>query len=666
MTRMFLSMLLLFTLAPTAHADDAADALPAGLRHHFRKAPKAFSCPSGAIASARYKALKERIRERDFKLDALLVHVRALEGALLKRRVALRGVTTCTPKGHRLRRERAAIAKALAETRQLEQRYDEQLQEMQRCRFRHTLARLSRHPSLTPKEQAMVRQLQQLQRHFAKGADLSRIKARYREMFRKIYTHYWGQKRLAARSCQVLTQAYRGWASFYESDNRANRTIAASSRRIPLYNGNGHNDSYRVWAWEVQKGRIPPQGLTLLHLDTHPDMGAYRDRSPHHWTDRVLTLADVNGALAHPEALRPYLRRKIKAAQGVSQRHKQVLIDHVNKTPLAQLRQTLRRQIYRRVHNIAHPLTAAAYAGVTKKLLLCMPPWSHRFAMSKIDPKTQRSQGITLELIKERKSEDIYFGVPNTMTTHPFVDAAEMPSFTTYNPTKKTYQSLPHRINFHVTACTNENPSTVDASRWSPLPPLRRYFTRQREGKDGFILGFDLDVFSTNGAQYDNYVIPRSYGRDRSLKAALKAQRHHAKHAKRAKQSQPKAKPKPRVTAQEYKLVKYRLKGVFDRLREARRQGYIPRLITIADSTRVARAYRDGLHRAAMSGGNYVPPCLAFLLNYHVKKKLAQLYRSRLYPTFQSLATSRAKTSKKRKPRKPAKKPSLKLHEKAS
>ena len=81
------------------------------------------------------------------------------------------------------------------------------------------------------------------------------------------------------------------------------------------------------------------------------------------------------------------------------------------------------------------------------------------------------------------------------------------------------------------------------------------------------------------------------------------------------------------VLATELNLVDKRIDYLFENLKEAKEKGYLPKVVTIADSTLLARAAESSVD--SNNGGNFTPACLSFLLNYKVRQKLNDLYNIR-------------------------------------
>ncbi len=103
--------------------------------------------------------------------------------------------------------------------------------------------------------------------------------------FRDLFNSFMNKSSLSNNDCQVLQRAYEVWSSMYDDLNNSQEKTS----EIPLYNVNAHNASFYHWANEQRRGRIPPGGLTILHADTHTDMG-HVHRHINHWSQSVMNL----------------------------------------------------------------------------------------------------------------------------------------------------------------------------------------------------------------------------------------------------------------------------------------------------------------------------------------------------------------------------------------
>ena len=72
-------------------------------------------------------------------------------------------------------------------------------------------------------------------------------------------------------------------------------------------------------------------------------------------------------------------------------------------------------------------------------------------------------------------------------------------------------------------------------------------------------------------------------------------------------------------------MIDSRVDSFIQRLEQAKAEGHLPAVITISDSTVLQRA-AEGQREDSMSGGNFTPSCLAFLLNYRVRQRLNEVY----------------------------------------
>ena len=159
-----------------------------------------------------------------------------------------------------------------------------------------------------------------------------------------------------------------------------------------------------------------------------------------------------------------------------------------------------------------------------------------------------------------------------------------------------------------VTSSTGGTVHVYETAKTDALPGFDQFMPATAR-QTGFILDIDLDAFVSNGTNDPGMknVIPISYGRESS--------NHNMTSEGDLKSG---------LSASEMYMIRKRVDAFFKRLEEAKRNGVLPRVITIADSTQLMRAIRG--ENEDFMGGNYTPACLAFILNFMVRERLKNLY----------------------------------------
>lgn len=447
--------------------------------------------------------------------------------------------------------------------------------------------------------------------------------------FRNLFNHFWNKPSLSNEDCRVLQQAYRVWSSLYEDRNQGE-----ARSNIPVYNVNAHNASFYYWAQEQRNGRIPPEGLTVFHADTHSDV-AHVHSHANHWTNGALDMRTAQQAtLQSNQELPRFVAREIERSNLAPEQRAQML-RRVSQTPPAQLRAELSQAIRQNVHQIAQPLTAAQLTGVSNgRYVMCMPPWSREFPRSRYVRDAQgrsRPQGLEFELREMNRLQTgggltLAEARPSTIGyTYPCSRVNErIPSVRCYPDSERDRQGrLIGTANYQVVDCNNEELVEIGSDSAGRV----QYDVRDRSGQDlfpfedfmtdrdreqGFLLDIDLDVFVSEGR--GNSVEPTSYLRPNH------PDRKDPDHANANELN-----PRTDVPSRELEQIKDRIDGFFDRLEQAKNQGYLPKVITIADSTNLERALRSR-ESNDLNGGNFTPACLSFVVNYMVRERLSSLY----------------------------------------
>lgn len=449
--------------------------------------------------------------------------------------------------------------------------------------------------------------------------------------FDSIFSHFWNksqQDNLTQQDCEVLRKTYSVWASFYDAQNdQTNR----DEEKIPLYNVNPHNSSYYYWMQERNSGRIPPQGLALMHVDTHTDLGHIHAHSQGSGMDALpFTAFDEvfdSAARNDREGLVSNVERAL-ANSPYPQEQKDNLLNYMRTADFAEITSTLNQAVRTNVHQIAQPIMGAVASGVTSSVTMVLPPWTPRLEETTNFDSRNRAVPLTVNMqeIVTEDSERILGPAIDITTQDPNTDLGALDNPYTpllhYNPTTDSDWSRPTGTTFGLTVSqlTRETESAAigqtnfDVQASSQMRPLSDYLPAQAKD-DGFILDIDLDAFVSNGRGI-NRAEPVSYGRTQNLDGDSR----HNRHSEFNELDQT-----DEVLTTEMQAIKQRIDVFFDRLAASKEQGFNPKVITIADSTTLMRAI-EGQENDSAGGGNFTPSCMAFLLNYMVRQKLSALY----------------------------------------
>jgi hypothetical protein len=274
------------------------------------------------------------------------------------------------------------------------------------------------------------------------------------------------------------------------------------------------------------------------------------------------------------------------------------------------------------VHHIAQPLAAAQYAGSSNgKFVMCMPPWSKELPRSAPvagEGSQARMQPFVAEFARNGGSAGFEF------------DCSKIPpgpwNFTCQSGGKK--REVLSTSEFQVLDCNQEERTQIGtASSGEPIYsykqksggfPYKSFFTEQ-DKKDGFLLDIDLDVFVSEGN--GSLVMPISFERTKRHQKSFGPHNGHGMNSETDIYVQ--------VSTKELGLIHQRMDKFFADLAEARRDGYLPKVVTIADSSALVRAIKprkQGEDSNTTGIQAYTPECLVFLVNYMTRKRLKEIY----------------------------------------
>ncbi|MAZ47458.1 MAG: hypothetical protein CME65_02780 [Halobacteriovoraceae bacterium] len=428
-------------------------------------------------------------------------------------------------------------------------------------------------------------------------------------VFQSIFNFFSGKEELTEQDCEVLKQTYSVWSTFYENDNEKR----SSDEAIPFYNVNSHNSAYFYWMRERQNGNIPPGGLSLVHLDTHTDLQHVHGFGGGTELSRI-ALPDITNLLYELNQNGVSgVTAQLNNLTYLDPATKQAYLEYVSGHDAESLRTTFEVSVRNSVHRIAQPLMGAALSDVSRDFIFVKPPWSQSVETSELIEGRAYKQELTL---LSDKNGDISFHTPNEgdqlgLRKHNVVDGLSGFAQRAENqhPALLNLGSVSLSITDANTeaqvAVPNGNSITIQEDR--ELEPLSTHLTTER-----FILDIDLDGFVSQG-QVDrrgneNIQTPESF--ERTIEDHSQSNETDENIF---------------VSAVELDLIDSRIDSFIQRLEEAKTQGHLPAVITISDSTVLQRA-AEGQREDSMSGGNFTPSCLAFLLNYRVRQRLNEVY----------------------------------------
>ncbi len=455
-----------------------------------------------------------------------------------------------------------------------------------------------------------------------------KIKSTFATFFEDIFIYFWRKPKLSNEDCQLLENTYSAWASFYEDENEQSKNSVAG---IPIYNANAHNASLNYWAKEQQNGRIPPEGLTILHADTHTDLGHVHTHHGGHWLGRVLDVSDLHKvSLLKGDSFKEKIKDQINAAP-IDQRKKAELQRKLINTSDSQIRQELATQMRLAVHGVAQPLVGSQLTGVSNgNFIMCMPPWSLELPRSKVAGKNQAGDPVYQPL----KMELMEVPYEKELVAKNMVDCKKKPGdweVDCYDSGDSKNKKIADS-QFQVVDCNNEERIELGKSKGTPyyktqiknqpLPDIGNFFSEE-DKKKGFLLDIDLDVFVSEwrepgqkGAHRNPVSFERTNGPKSFHRVSEVPQELHAENSETDFGG---------VTTKEFSLIRERMDVFFNGLKEAKSRGYLPKVITIADSTALNRVIRSKKLNED-SDERFTPSCLVFLVNYMARKKLVETY----------------------------------------
>lgn len=470
------------------------------------------------------------------------------------------------------------------------------------------------------------------------GTGVDKNSSFIKSTFDSIFKDFWEKskrKNLTTQDCNVLRKTYSVWSSFYDDLNNKDEAIA-QEETVPLYNVNPHNSSYYYWMQEKNKGTIPEQGLPLLHVDTHTDLGHIHahsvgsgiDALPFTSFSRALSLASEEDRSGLVEYVNQVMQNST-----YSQDNKDALVQFVTTKPFSEIVNVINQSIRMNVHQIAQPLVAAAASGVTQSTTMVLPPWSRRLDESTKFDENGRVVPVNISInesvVNQEEGRTLDPRV-NLSTLSPDntlgIERRATSPIETFDPKTDSDWTRPTGVTFDlaVSPLSREQRSDIvgetnfDAQATTELRDFADYLPASAQ-TDGFILDIDLDAFVSNG-DAANIAEPISYGRTQSFDRVGAGDSSHGSH-----DSFNELDPNTEVLSTEMNAIKQRMDSFFDRLERAKARGVKPKVITIADSTTLLRAM-EGQEDDSLSGGNFTPSCMAFLLNYMVRQKLEGLY----------------------------------------
>ncbi|MGK5086778.1 hypothetical protein WDW86_04415 [Bdellovibrionota bacterium FG-2] len=494
------------------------------------------------------------------------------------------------------------------------------------CIFRQDLAKATRNLAKDAKNQALLRGLEKVSQCLSTSSPLqnSKMKGTFSGFFEDLFDHFWKKPNLTDEDCAVLRNAYSVWSSFYDGENRSQLT--AATKKIPVYNVNDHNASYYYWAKEQQKGNVPLEGLTIFHADTHTDMGEVHTHTHGHWSSHALDFKGTHEALLKPAGeMSRFLVQKVNASSVLTAPEKQSLVARIAAQPEAEIRQELEMQIRKTVHHIAQPLAASQATGVSSgDFIMCMPPWSKELPRTQYVKQadgTSKPAPLALNFVERRGELGFEMSVTDVPAGYWNIEAF-MPSDVQVGNVKVLAPSR-----FQIVDCNNEERvETFKNSQGeqmfevrqksTPPAPLADYFPAQ-DKKNGYLLDIDLDVFVSEGR--GGLVEPISWERTKGHEIEYGL---HGTHEQNTESD-----PNVAVTTKEFGLIRDRIDSFFKRMADSKKAGMVPKVITIADSSAVARAIRTGQEGEAVDGIKaFTPTCMAFVVNYMVRKRLQETF----------------------------------------
>lgn len=503
--------------------------------------------------------------------------------------------------------EKMTIEQWLASYHSLLEETESKIDRYNKCLFQNQLRESIEKNLKSSENKNFLSQLQSIGTCFdSSSTDNSALKKLYAPVFESIYNFFTNKKSLTSEDCEVLRRTYELWSGFNEGENELQSQAAAE---IPFYNVNPHNSAFPHWLRERERGNIPPEGLPLMHVDTHTDLGhVHADGAG--WS-RKLDLNQLANLMIidDDEKFKNHIREQLSSQEDVVPAE----LDAVLSQEALQLRMQIYSHMRERVHHIAQPVVGGLATDVANSLVMALPPWSPRLPRSEY--KNGKVDPYKVKLYKETYEDgesDYKLGTDESK----ILKTADSPiqNLPKNGKVIKEFDltvmdaNLEERIG--VTDSEGKETSSIITTR--EMEEKFNYANYMPKGQKKFILDIDLDAFVSEGKSGDR-VVPLSFGRHQ------KSYGNHNGH-----EFSNETDPEVEVTLSEFNLIEGRLDFFFDQLRDMKEKGYEPAVITIADSTILQSI--AGNADDSKSGGNFTPSCLVFLLNYRMREELKAIY----------------------------------------
>ncbi len=442
------------------------------------------------------------------------------------------------------------------------------------------------------------------------------------------------QGSLSEADCNVLRRAYQLWGGFYDQENADQLNTELEEDQIPLYNVNSHDSSYQFWMREKGRGTIPENGLPLMHVDTHTDLGHVHNQIRDETFGAIrfdelsplILLAENNNRAQLITQMESLIAQPLAGSTGprLTSEDARNLIDWFRNSDIDEIKSKLYDLNRKAVHHIAQPLVGAAVSNITSDLVMVMPAWTTRISHTSRQDSNGNFIPCQTHLVNERNG--FVIGMSDDEARNcPELNSRDSPI---YPYSQSTYDRVKIRPTTIAVANINaENQQDYQSDQTgesykidqqtaaTQLPDYSRYLP-ERAKTDGFILDIDLDAFVSEG--HSTTIEPISF--ERTVRHRENNPSSPSEH-----KSMTEMDSTVEVSLKEMNLIKARIDSFFNRLERAKERGVLPKVITIADSTVLSRLMTSR-ELNTQDGGNFTPSCLAFLVNYMVRSKLRSLY----------------------------------------
>lgn len=503
--------------------------------------------------------------------------------------------------------EKATIQEWIVAFQSLLQEVETRIDRYNKCLFQNQLKESIEKNVKSSKNKNFLEQLQTIGTCFdSSSTDNSALKALYAPVFDSIYNFFTGKKNLTNEDCEVLRRTYELWAGFNEGENELQRETA---NEIPFYNVNPHNSAFPHWLRERERGNIPPEGLPLMHVDTHTDLGHIHAEGAG-WS-QSLDLKQLSNLMIidDDEEFKNQIRQQLSSQKDIVPAEVEALLNQ----EALQLRMQIYSHMREQVHSIAQPVVGGLATDVASSLVMALPPWSPRLPRSEykdgaVDPykvklyKKTYSDGKGEYRLATEEAKIL------TTSGSPISQISENAKVIKEFDLTVMDSNLEERVG--VTDSEGKETSSIITTR--EMEERYNYANYMPKNQKRFILDIDLDAFVSEGTN-GSVIEPVSFGRHQ------KAYGGHDGH-----EFSNETDPEVEVALSEFDLIEKRLDFFFDQLRDMKEKGYEPAVITIADSTILQSI--SGNADDSKNGGNYTPSCLVFLLNYRMREELKTIY----------------------------------------